>query len=265
MTVCPFGCGASQHTPIHFATTCTAAHWTDYQAHLRREVRRVLHRMTVLLTKAHGPTVNSELTAAAESIRAALRTATDADWRTDDYIHVIIRLLNCAPFSSFDVRGGPTAAAQDAAPATVATSRPRRNTAAATLATAAASPPPRRRPHGDPTAMPLSRAVGRMFDSVRAQRSHLRNWANTWTQWSYRNIMQLAGHYNCGRGQHRYNVPCHAHRHDLSLRVAPGRLHDVEHLGDDPAAVDSDPGSNAGSDADSDDGSSGAASSGSER
>ena len=232
--VCPFGCGASQHTPVHFATTCAAAHWTGYQAHLRSETRRLLFRMCTLLTKAQGMTSNPQLAAAVESVRATLSATTAADWLTDDYIHVVIRLLSCTPFSAFDIRAGvaPQAVAAAAGPA---------------------QHPPHRRPHGNPTAMPLSRAVGTMLDSVRIQRSYLRNWANVWTQWSYRRIMEMAGHYNCGRGMHRQEVPCHTHRHNEEYRQLAGSLHDNEHLGRDAAAVGSDPDSDSDTSTDSTD------------
>lgn len=244
MHICPFGCGAHQNNPVHFATTCTSPLWRDYQGHLRSRVRKLLKGMVALLRKACGDFATAEFIAAAAQLRQQLDATTPAHWTTDDYIHVIIRLLSCAPFSAFDVRMSVPRVAS--APSNT---RPKRAVVAdreemaRALAVADAAgdggPSRRRPPAAHPDDMPLSRALGAMFDHVRLQRSYLRPWANSWTQWSYKCIMELAGHYNCLRGVHRADVPCHAHHAgDEYRRLA--QLHVVDHLGHDAAVVEDD-------------------------
>lgn len=243
MHICPFGCGAHQNNPIHFATTCTSPRWRAFQLHLRSQARRLLKQMIALLTKACGDAATAEFVDARNRLRQQLDATTVAHWRSDDYIHVLIRLLSCAPFSAFDVRASAPRA-EAAAPR----SRPKRAVvvareaslrAEAVAAAAGDGAPSRRRPSGAPDNMPLSKALGAMLDNVRLQRNYLRPWANTWSQWSFKRIMELAGHYNCLRDAHRADVPCHTHRRgDEYRRLA--QLHVVDHMGHDAAAVDDD-------------------------
>lgn len=216
---CPFdGCGALQHNAIHFATSCTSPAWTRYQAFLRAGVRDLLGRMAFMLKKAHGDHPPAEVVAACTALTAQLGLW--RGWAASDYRHVVMRLLNCATFSAYDLRNQE---AQE------------RNTGRAMRSTTVKqrAPPPL---PAEP--MPLSQALGTLFDSVRLQRSHLRKWANLWCQWAHKFIMALAGHYNCSRGFDRNDVPCFNHR--ARSAAAAIALHEVDNLAQDAAAVDSD-------------------------
>lgn len=227
--MCPFaGCDAPHHNPIHFATSCTSAVWSRFQAFLRAGVRDLLGRMVFMLKKAHGEDVPSEFAAARTLLNDQIQ-----QWRTwndDDYRHVVMRLLSCAPFSEHDVRDQML---------------PGRN-AGRSMRASTQSQRPAARPALD---MPLSRALGRLFDSVCLQRSLLRKWANLWCQWAYKHIVALAGHYNCSRGFDRDDVPCFNHR-ERRISNAAG-LHEVDDLGQDAGDVGS-VGDNSGSDSDAD-------------
>ena len=220
---CPFdGCAEPQHHPIHFATTCKSPVWAGYQAFLRSGVRKLLERMLFMLGKAYGEHPPASFKAAREALRAQLGAAHAATWSSLDYTHAVMRLLSCAPFSVYDLRSQVPL--------------PGNTTTRALRASTAAQRPPAPIAAAD---MPLSRALGQLFDSVQMQRSYLRQWANLWCQWAFKYIMALAGHYNCSRGFDRDDVPCHAHRNQ---RCADhhSRLHEVTDLARDAGAVDDD-------------------------
>ena len=170
-----------------------------------------------MLKKAHGDDAPAEFTAACGALEAQLRQW--RTWDTHDYRHVVMRLLNCAPFSAFDLRDQVFRQ-----PGTKMTTRP---------STASRRPVAQRAQD-----MPLSMALGQLFDSVRLQRSLLRKWANLWCQWAFKYIMALAGHYNCSRGFDRRDVPCFNHRKRDATGAAA--LHQVDDLGRDACDVDGD-------------------------
>ena len=178
--------------------------------------------MVFMLDKAYGDHAPRSFRDARAALSEQLKAAQVAAWSELDYTHVVMRLLSCAPFSVYDLR-------DQIPPAAVASTRPVRS------CTIASRPPAPTRA----AEMPLSRALGQLFDSVQMQRSYLRQWANLWCQWAFKYIMALAGHYNCSRGFDRDDVPCYEHRKQRRADHN-GRLHLVTHLGQDAAAVDDD-------------------------
>lgn len=219
---CPFdGCSEFQHHPLHLATTCKSDVWTGYQRFLRAGVRHLLERMVYALGKAYGDNPPGTFRAACSAVRTQLTTERVALWSERDYAHVVLRLLSCAPFSSYDVRDQMAA---------------QRDTSDRVVRSVVSSQRPQPVTN---VAMPLSLAVGQLFDSIQVQRSYLRKWANLWCQWAFKYIMALAGHYNCSRGADRKDVPCYNHR---KRRHEPhhAQLHAVDDLGRDAADVDDD-------------------------
>lgn len=158
----------------HLIRDCPHEHYVSWRPRLWSAAKHLLRRLVFLLGKAHRQLpIPEHFDQAADDVLAQLLTCPHFDPASRDHNYLLQRLLFCAPFSARDVREaipmGGVAAASDA---------------------------PRVRPRAD---MPLSAAVGALFDAVVLPRHHMRQAANVWTQWAFRNIMHLAGLYCCAR------------------------------------------------------------------
>lgn len=113
-----------------------------------------------------------------------LRTLAEApDWASPDLQNVLYRLLLCAPFTEFDVRRThPDLTHEGRHP-------PRAR------GDAADAPDPGPVPDME---MPVSQALGRIFDNLILPPACLRPVANLWVRWSHSHIYDLAGVHRCG-------------------------------------------------------------------
>jgi hypothetical protein len=133
-------------------------------------------------------------------LRALIPAAPAAEWwDTPDIQHVVYRMLLGTPFSAFDVR---------LIHPSLAVARPvaERRSDDPTLTDPGPTPDPE---------MPVSVALGRIFDAVVLPNARLRGFANAWTRWSIRYLIELAGVHRCRHsvnggtwGSNDRQVPC---------------------------------------------------------
>jgi hypothetical protein len=203
----------------HLALECRDDHLRRYRAAiLQPAVVYVAERLVSLLIAAHPKTPGArsgnplahaaparslppELSHAGTSLRTALRAAHDpAWWATADAQHLAYRLLVCAPVSAFDVRRPHTH--------TVHTGTGRAPTRCACSPGGGGEAPI---PPTPDTALPALLAFATAHDASVLPNSKLRAWANTWTSWSVKHIVQIAGVHRCilsGGAGCDTQVPC---------------------------------------------------------